>query len=79
MRGYLCLSLLLGGFSFLTVRYSFWVAFGVMYFFGMLVVIGTAFAVRYRQLKKSRPPVLDEQAVYPGNEKLITSKSLHAA
>ena len=79
MRGYLCLSLLLGGFSFLTFRYSFLVAFGVMYFFGMLVVIGTAFAVRYRQLKKSRPRVLDDQPVYPESKKLITSKSLHAA
>jgi hypothetical protein len=79
MRGYLCPALLLGAFSFLTVRYSFLVAFGVMYFFGMLVVIGTAFVVRYRQLKKSRTPVLDDQAVYPESKTLITSKSLHAA
>jgi len=78
MRGYLCLSLLLGVFLFLTVRYSFMVAFGVMYFGGMLVVIGTAFAIRYSQMKKSRSSVLDDQPAYPESNKLMTSKNLHA-
>ena len=78
MRGYLCLSLLLGVFLFLTVRYSFMVAFGVMYFGGMLVVIGTAFALRYSQMKKSRSSVLDDQHVYPESTELMTSKNLHA-
>jgi len=78
MRGYLCLSLLLGVFLFLTVRYSFMVAFGVMYFGGMLVVIGTAFSLRYSQMKKSRSSVLDDQSVYPESNKLMTSKNLHA-
>jgi uncharacterized protein (DUF58 family) len=77
MRGYLCLSLLLGVFLFLTVRYSFMVAFGVMYFGGMLVVIGTAFALRYSQMKKSRSSVLDDQPVYPESNELMTSKNLH--
>ncbi len=78
MRGYLCLSLLLGVFLFLTVRYSFIVAFGVMYFGGMLVVIGTAFALRYSQMKRSRSSVLHDQPVYPQSTELITSKNLHA-
>jgi len=78
MRGYLCLSLLLGVFLFLTVRYSFMVAFGIMYFGGMLVVIGTAFSLRYSQMKKSRSSVLDDQSVYPESNKLMTSKNLHA-
>ena len=78
MRRYLCLSLFLGVFLFLTVRYSFMVAFGVMYFGGMLVVIGTAFSLRYSQMKKSRSSVLDDQSVYPESNKLMTSKNLHA-
>ena len=78
MRGYLCLSLLLGVFLFLTVRYSFIVAFGVMYFGGMLVVIATAFALPYSQMKRSRSSVLDDQPVYPQSNELITSKNLHA-
>lgn len=78
MRGDLCLSLFLGVFLFLTVRYSFLVAFGVMYFGGMLVVIGTAFALRYRQMKRSRSSVLDDQPVYPESTELMTSKNLHA-
>ena len=78
MRGYVCLSVLLGVFSFLTVRYSFLVAFGVMYFGGMLVVIGTAFALRYSQIKRSRSSLLDDQPVYQEGNELITSKNLHA-
>ena len=79
MRRYLCLSLFLGVFLFLTVRYSFMVAFGVMYFGGMLVVIGTAFALRYSQMKRSRSSVLDDQPVYPEDNELMSSKNLHAA
>ena len=79
MRGYVCLSVLLGVFSFLTVRYSFLVAFGVMYFGGMWVIIGTAFALRYSQMKRSRSTVLDDQLVYPESNELTTSKNLHAA
>ena len=78
MRRYLCLSLFLGVFLFLTVRYSFMVAFGVMYFGGMLVVIGTAFSLRYSQMKKSRSSVLDDQSVYPESSELMSSKNLHA-
>ena len=79
MRRYVCLSVLLGVFAFLTVRYSFWVAFGVMYFGGMLMVIGTAFAVRYSKMKRLRSLVLDDQPVYPEGKELIISKNPHAA
>jgi hypothetical protein len=78
MRGYVCLSVLLGVLLFLTFRYSFLVAFGIMYFGGMLVVIGTAFAVRYSHMKRSRSSVLDDQPVYREGQELVTSKNLHA-
>ena len=78
MRGYVCLSVLLGVFLFLTVRYSFLAAFGIMYFGGMLVVIGTTFAVRYSHMKRSRSSVLDDQPVYREGQELITSKNLQA-
>ena len=79
MRGYVCLSVLLGVFLYLTVRYSFLVAFGTTYFAVMLVVIGTTFAVRYSQMKRSRSLVLDDQSVYLEGQELIKSKNLHAA
>ena len=79
MRGYVCLSVLLGVLLFLTVRYSFWVTFGIMYFGGMLVVIGTAFSIRYSKMKRSRSSVLDDQPAYLEGQELITSKNLHAA
>jgi len=79
MRGYVCLSVLLGGFLFLTVRYSFIVAFGVMYFGGMLVVIGAAFAVRYSQIKRSKSSVLHDRLVYREGQEVIISKNFHAA
>ena len=79
MRGYVCLSVLLGVFLFLTIRYSFIVTFGVMYFGGMLMVIGTAFTVRYSQMKRSRSSILDDQPVYPEGKDLILSKNIHAA
>ena len=78
MRGYICLSLLLGVFLILTVRYSFWVAFGIMYFAGTLVVIGTAFTVSYIQKMRSKASILDDQPVYLKSQKLLTSKNLHA-
>lgn len=78
MRGYLYLSLFLGMFLFLTVRYSFIVAFGVMYFGVMLVIIGATFALRYSQMKRSRSSVLGDQPVYPESSELMTSKNLHA-
>ena len=52
MRGYLCLSILFGGFAFLTIQYSLLVAFGVIYCIGMLVVIVTAFVVGYSKKKR---------------------------
>jgi hypothetical protein len=79
MRGYVYLSVLLGVLLFLTIRYSFIVAFGVMYFGGMLAVIGTAFAVRFSQIKRSKSSVWDDQSVYLESKELITSKNLHAA
>jgi hypothetical protein len=71
MRGSVCLSFLLGVFLFLTVRYSFLVAFGIMYCCGMLVVIGTAFAVRYNHIKRSKSPILDDYPGYLEGQELI--------
>lgn len=79
MRGYFCLAVLLGVFAFLTARYSFWVAFGVMYFAGMAVVIGTAFAARYMATKRLRTAHAEEQREYQERQELIVAKSLRAA
>lgn len=79
MRGYLCLSILLSGFAFLTICYSFVVAFGVMYCIGMLVVIVTAFTAGFRRRKRSRTLAFADQPVYSSEKDLIRSKNLHAA
>jgi hypothetical protein len=49
MRLLIFLGSVLGLFVFLTVQYSFWVAFGVMELGGMLATAVIAFAVRGRQ------------------------------
>jgi len=51
MRSFIFLSVLLGAFVFLTVHYSFWVAFGLIYFAGMLIVTVLSFAIRSKPLK----------------------------
>jgi len=63
MRRYVWLSVLLGVFLFLTIRYSFLVAFGITYCGWMLVVIGTTFALRYSQIKRSKLLILYDQSV----------------
>ena len=79
MRGYFGLAVLLGAFAFLTAQYSFWVAFGVMYFAGMMVVIGTAFAAKYMATKRLRSALAEEQPGYPEQQELIIAKKLRAA
>ena len=79
MRGYLCLSILLGGFAFLTIQYSFVLAFGVIYCIGLLVVIGTAFALGFRKRQRSRASVLADHPAYLTSKELIRAKNLHAA
>lgn len=49
-----------GLFVFLTVQYSFWVAFGAMELGGMLATSMIAFAVRGRQPFTSSDLVLDK-------------------
>jgi len=79
MRGYVWLSVFLGVFLFLTIRYSFLVAFGIMYSGGILVVIGATFAVRYSQLKRAKSLVLNDQSVYLEGQDLIKSKNPHSS
>ena len=61
MRSLVCLLALLGLFTFLTAYYSFWLACGIMYFGGMLVVAVTAFASRSKQTGVSNFAALDEK------------------
>lgn len=79
MRGYICLAVLLGVFAFLAVRYSFWVAFGTLYFAGMLVVIGIAFTARSIANKRMRAALAQDQRDYPERPELILAKDLRAA
>ena len=79
MRGYIALAVLLGIFAFLTALYSFWVAFGVMYFVGMMVVIGTAFTAKYMAKKRMRSALAEEQPEYPERQELLVAKKLRAA
>ncbi len=79
MRGYLCLSILLGGFAFLTACYSFVVAFGVMYCIGMLAVTIIAFTAGLMRRRRSRALAFADQPAYPAGKDLIRSNNLHAA
>ena len=78
MLRYLCLSIFFGSFAFLTVSYSFLVAFAVMYCGSMLVVIGTALAIAFSKKKRSRASVVADQPVYSAGKELMESKTLHA-
>ncbi|MBE0574519.1 MAG: hypothetical protein IH613_01355 [Desulfuromonadales bacterium] len=60
MRLLIFLAFVLGLFVFLTVQYSFWVAFGAMEFGGMLATAVIAFAVRGRQPFTSSELVLNK-------------------
>jgi hypothetical protein len=50
MRSFIFLSAILVTVIFLTVHYSFWVAFGIIYFGGMLVVTVLSFAIESKPL-----------------------------
>jgi len=50
MRSFIILSVMLVTVIFLTVHYSFWVAFGIIYFSGMLVVTVLSFAIQSKTL-----------------------------
>jgi len=71
--------MLCGGFAFLTIHYSFVLAFGVMYCVGMLVVIVTAFAAGFSKRKRARAYVLADQPVYAAGKGLVRANNLHAA
>ena len=60
MRTYARLSVLLGLVAFLTVHYSFWVVFSIMYSGGMLLVVLIAFTVKSKESRTSRSTVLDD-------------------
>ncbi len=79
MRSYVCLSILLGLTAFLTVHYSFWVAFGIMYSGGMLLVAVIAFTTRSRQPGISRSMVLDDENGQLTVEGQTASEDLKAA
>jgi hypothetical protein len=59
MRTYICLSILLGLVISLSVHYSFWAVFGIMYSGGMLLVILIAFTAQRKESKKAKPLVLN--------------------
>ena len=79
MRSYVCLSALLGMVVFLTVHYSFWVACGIMYFGGLLVVAVIAFVGRSRQPGISSSVVLDDKPGQLTVEGQTASEHLKAA
>ena len=79
MRSCVCLSALLGVVVFLTVHYSFWVACGIMYFGGMLVVAVIALAARSRQPAISSSVVLDDNPGQLTVEGQTASEDLKAA
>ena len=79
MRSCVCLSALLGLFTFLTVYSSFWLACGIMYFGGMLVVAVVAFAARSRQAGVSSNVPLDDKHCQVKVEEQTVSEELKAA
>ena len=79
MRSFVCLSALLGLFAFLTVHYSFWLAVGIMYLGGMLVVAVIAFAWRGRQANVSNYVALDDKHLQMKIEEQAASEELKAA
>ena len=60
MRTYACLSILLGLVTSLTVHYSFWVVFGIMYSGGMLLVVVIAFTAKSKQPRASSSTALND-------------------
>jgi hypothetical protein len=70
---------LLGLFVFLTVQYPFWLAVGIMYLGGMLVVAVIAFAGRSRQTGVSNYVALDDKHWQMKVEEQATSEDFKAA
>ena len=56
-----------------------WVAFGIMYFAGMLLVTGTAFAARHMAARKLRATVIEDSPEPQGSKELVMAKNLRAA
>ena len=79
MRSLVCLSALLGLFAFLTVHYSFWLAVGIMYLGGMLIVAMIAFAGRNRQASVSNCAALNDKHWQMKVEGQTASEDLKAA
>ena len=60
MRTYVCLFILLGLVTSLSVYFSFWVVFGFMFSGGMLLVVLIAFTVKSKESRTSRFKVLND-------------------
>ena len=60
MRTYVCLSILLGLVTSLSVYFSFWVVFGFMFSGGMLLVVLIAFTGKSKESRTSRFKVLND-------------------
>jgi hypothetical protein len=79
MRSCVCLAALLGLIGFLTVHYSFWVACGIIYFAGILVVAVVAFVTRRRQSGELSYVALDDKHCQVNVEGQTISEKLKAA
>jgi len=79
MRAFACLSALLGLVAFLTIHYSFWLAVGIVYIGGMLIVAMIAFAGRRRQASVLNCTALDDQHRQMKAEGKTASEDLKAA
>ena len=79
MRTFVCLSALFGLVAFLTIHYSFWLAVGIVYIGGMLIVAVIAFAGRSRQTGVSNCVASDDKHWQIKVEEQTTSEDLKAA
>ena len=79
MRTFVCLSALLGLASFLTIYHSFWLAVGIMYLGGMLIVAVIAFAGRSKPTGVPNCVALDDKHLQIKVEEQTTSEDLKAA
>jgi hypothetical protein len=79
MRTFVCLSALLGLIAFLTIHYSFWLAVGIVYIGGMLIVAVIAFAGRSRHNGVSNCVASDDKHWQIKVEEQTTSEDLKAA
>ena len=79
MRTFVCLSALLGLIAFLTIHYSFWLAVGIVYIGGMLIVAVIAYAGRSRQTGVLNCVASDDKHWQIKVEEQTTSEDLKAA